>query len=200
MTQERYGFGDVIGDVAKNVAQSIDHHNKLPPREKNLARAGGGAGLIAGCTYTAAVYIPTFGSHFAAVAQHFLSDPLDAPRSLQISVAAWSAVLGFGLLWFYVGVRGSRGPRDVMATFWAMVRAGIWAALLGWKIYLPSDWGTWITLGNLIIRGFYIAALVESLTFLVLLLRGRGTSAAALVAKQIQQTTVAWRTGARPKF
>lgn len=200
MAQEHYGLGDVVGDVARSAAQNIAQHNALPLREKNLVRVHYGAWLITACAYAGFWTVVLLGDRFSTVAKAFLSAPLKAPHEISIPVAVWAALLALGLLWFWVGVRGSRGPRDVMKTFWVIVRTAIWAALFWWKVYMPNDWGDWVVMGNVVLMGIYIAATVSNVIVIALLLRGPGGSASHLVTRQIQQTAVVWQAGTRRKF
>lgn len=148
MPRETYGIGSAIGEIGA-VGQEISRYNALPPLKKNLFRAGGGADMMSALVRT----------------------PM-APREIWKPVAAWAAMLAFGLLWFVVGIKGARGPRDVMQAFWALILNGIYAALLWWEVYPPRDWGAWAVLANFLLQGVYIAGIVGSLVRFWLSVRG----------------------------
>jgi len=94
-------------------------------------------------------------------------------------------------VWFFVGVHGARGARDIMQAFWALVLAAIYGGLLGIDAYLPPDWA----LANFVLKGVYIGGVAGSFVRFWLSVRGPGIRARRLVERQIQQTGVTWRTG-----
>jgi hypothetical protein len=128
MPQEFYGIGRAIADVGDAFNQEISRYNALSPLRKNLYRAGGGAGLITFCLYIPYEMHVRGGVSAANMMSALVHAPM-APRETWIPVAAWAAMLAFGLLWFIVGVKGARGPRDVMQAFWALILTAIYAAL-----------------------------------------------------------------------
>jgi hypothetical protein len=138
-----------ISAIVTPLAEAIQQHNALTPDQKNRARATGGAGLIAFCLYVlVAAPRMVFGSW--------------------IAVAVWVALLGFGGLWLYVGVRASVGPRDIMAAFWSAAGIVFFLALMIVGAYLPADW----LLVNFLLKGLYIGYATACAMKLWLAVRG----------------------------
>jgi hypothetical protein len=183
--------------IAVPLADAMAQHRASTPLQKNLTRAGGGAFLLTGCAY-AASWSPVFlGGRFDALMDAFVHDPAHPP----VALAVWAGVGAFGLLWLWVGVRGARGPRDVMAAFWSAVRVALCVCALVRQWYLPRDYGDWVLLGNLVLRGLYLCLLAEGAVHFLLAVRGPGGgNAASLVGQQIRRTSILWRIGRRQKF
>jgi hypothetical protein len=138
-----------ISALVTPIAEAIQQHNALPPDQKNRARASGGAGLIAFCLY-ALITVP--GMIFGA----------------WMAFAIWAALLGFGALWLYVGIRASIGPRDIMAAFLSGVAILFFIGLMVFGAYLPDDW----LLMNFLLKGLYIGSAAASAMKLWLAVRG----------------------------
>lgn len=183
---EQRGLFTALEPLAEAVAQ----HRAASPRDQNFTRASWGAFLLTGCAYTAR-YSPIFlGDRFEAVMSAVLSDPLHPPAALVV----WIASCALGLLWLWIGVRGARGPRDVMTAFWAAVRMALVMCALLRHWYPPRDWGDWIPLGNLVLRGVYFGSLAEGSMQFLLAARGPGGgSAQKMVRQQIAQNEIVWR-------
>lgn len=143
-----------LSAIAQPIAEAIAQHNALPPDQKNRARAAGGAGLIAFCLYA---LIAAPGVLFGG----------------WIAFAIWAALLGFGALWLYVGMRAAIGPRDIMAAFWSGVGIVFFTGLMVAGAYLPADW----LVVNFLLKGFYIGSAASCAMRLYLAVRGmpRGT-------------------------
>jgi len=138
-----------ISAIVTPIAEAIQQHNALPPDQKNRARAAGGAGLIAFCLYVL----------------------VTAPRLVfgaWIACAIWAALLGFGGLWLFVGVRASIGPRDIMAAFWSAAGILFFLVLMSIGAYLPNDW----VVANFLLKGVYIGFVASCAMRLYLAVRG----------------------------
>jgi hypothetical protein len=161
MPQQPYGIDSAIKDVGDNIAQNASRYHALPPLKKNRFRAGAGAGLIALGLYTV---IGRYGIVFAD----------------WLSFVIWAAVVGFGVLWFSVGISGARSPREVMSAFWSIIAVVIFGFLAFVAVHLldGSDF-------NFFMEGFFVAGLVGSIVRLWLALRGMpSTSLDAVKAQQ----------------
>lgn len=191
MVQDK-GF---ITAIVEPVAQAAAQHQASLPHEKNRTRAGVGAALLMGCIYTAAWAEVFLGDTFGGLISAFFRTPLHPPVALVI----WTAGVGLGLIWLWVGLRGVRGPRDVMATFWAGVRVALFCCALLWRWYLPGQ-DSWVLLLNVVLHGLYLALLAEAAVHFLLAVRGPSGNAAGLVAGQIARTSFLWRTGRQRKF
>lgn len=129
------------------LAEAIRAHNALPPYEKNLARGAGGAAII------------TLGLWFGL--------PILAQGSASPGVViAWLVVMAFGVLWFRVGWRNSRAPRDPIKAWWSGVELVFGGFLLSCAYPSDSPGADWI------LAGIYLAIVVEGATGLVMTLRG----------------------------
>lgn len=178
---------------AEPLAEAAARHQAASPRDKSFTRAGGGAFLLTCCAYTA-VWSPVFlGGSFDALVAAFLRAPTHPPVALMV----WTAAAAFGLLWLVVGLRGARGPRDVMAAFWAAVRVALFGCALGLQWYLPRDWGDLVPLANLVLRGIYLGLLAEGAVHFLLAVRGMPGDAQKNVRQHIEQNQVVWRSARR---
>ena len=45
------------------------------------------------------------------------------------SFAIWAGAVGFGALWFCVGVSGAHSPREVMSAVWSIIAVVIFGVL-----------------------------------------------------------------------
>jgi hypothetical protein len=182
--------------LAEPIAQGIAQHRASPPHEKNLTRAGWGAGFLTGCAYTASWSHVFLGDSLGGLISTFLRTPLSPPIALMI----WAGAAALGLLWLWVGVRGVTGPREMMEKFWAGARVAVLSAalLLGW--YIPLNFGYWVPFANLVLKGIYLVLLAENAVVFLLMIRASRGNAAGIVAGQIQRTSIFWRTGPRRKF
>jgi hypothetical protein len=187
---EQRGF---LTAMAEPVAEAMARHQASSPRDKNFTRAGGGVFLLVCCAYTA-VWSPVFlGGSFDALTAAFLRAPTHPPVGLMI----WAGIAAFGLLWLWVGVRGARGPRDIMAAFWAAVRVVLFGCALGLQWYLPRDWGDLVPLANLVLHGLYLGLLAEGVVHFLLAMRGIPGDARRNVRQHIEQNEVVWRSARR---
>lgn len=187
---EQKGF---LTAIAEPLAEAAAQHRASSPRDKSFTRAGGGAFLLTCCAY-AAVWSPVFlGDRFDTLIAAFLRSPMHPPVSLLV----WAGVTAFGLLWLWVGVRGARGPRDVMAAFWAAVRVALFGCALGLQWYLPRDWGDLVPLANLVLHGLYLGLLAEGAVHFLLAMRGMPGDAQKNVRQHIEQNQVVWRSARR---
>jgi hypothetical protein len=185
----------LISAIAEPIAQGIAQHQASAPHEKNRTRAGLGAALIVACIYIAVWADVFLGDSFGGLIVAFFQAPLHPPVALLI----WTAGVSLGLIWLWVGLRGVRGPRDVLATFWAGVRVALFSCALLWRWYLPGQDG-WVLLLNLVLHGLYLALLAEAAVHFLLAVRGPRGDAAGLVARQIERASILWRTGRQRKF
>ena len=149
MAQQPYSIDSAIRDIGNDVNQRIDRYQALPPLKKNRVRAGIGAGLIA------------LGLYIAAGRPAVVFDNT-------VSIAIWAAVVGFGLLWFLVGIHGARSTRDVMSAFWSIVAIAIFGLLTigGLRSLSLSDDASFY------LEGFFAACLVGSIVRFWLAVRG----------------------------
>jgi hypothetical protein len=138
-----------LSAIAAPIAEAIVQHRALPPDQKNRARASAGAGIITFCLYA------------LITAPHVLF-------GAWLAFAIWAALLGFGALWLYVGVRASVGPRDIMAAFWSGAGILFFLGLMIFGAYLPGDW----LVINFLLKGFYIGSTASSAMRLWLAVRG----------------------------
>jgi hypothetical protein len=150
-----------IAALVQPIGDAIDQHRALAPREKNIARASGGASLITFCAYALIHAAP------------LVFDNL-------ISFAIWAGLLGFGALWLCVGIKGSIGPGDIMEAFWSGFATLVLLGLMAFGAYLPRDWFTI----NLLLQGFYLAGLAGAAVRLWIATRGMNTGKLAQVKAQ----------------
>lgn len=161
-----------LSAIAVPLGDELAQHAASPPFEKNMARASFGAGLLTACGYAAATLGPVVHNY-----------PPYYPL-------VWVGLVGFGLLLLVVGVRGARGPRDIMAAFWpaATLAGGGWAL---WHFFGPEIFD------DFYVRGGSLTLLVSGLVRIWLALRGTGGGASKLVRQQIEQDRVEWRSTRR---
>ncbi len=155
--------------LGRAIGKIFDVHDAKPPRFKNIARAYMGAGLLTACSYTAWWSQAFTGRAAGNLVAAFIRSPTQAPTNIWLPIAIWVAAAALGVLWFVVGVAGSRGPRDVMMIVWALVRLVIVAALLRFDV-LPHAW----PLCTLVLRGVYLSFLAAYAVEFMLLLPGAG--------------------------
>jgi len=152
-----------ITAILTPIVEHFARHAALPPYEKAIARAEYGAFLLGVCGYAGL----TVGPYL--------------PGSWRLGLIA---IAGFGLLLVAVGLRGARGPRDVMTIFWllAFVAGGWWVVVHR----LPGLWT------NFFGRGFCIGLLCGAAVRFYIALRGLGGDAYGLVADDIDQQEWKW--------
>jgi hypothetical protein len=149
----------VVGLLGQPFIQSIQNamHGRaaLPPRERELLRAGTGAGWLAFVVYVLATPMPG----------HVVSR-----NHVLIGVAVIAA---WGCYCLAVGVKRSQGGRDSVEAARGVVEiliggAGLWLPLL-----IPRSWGWALApLLNFLLRGVWIYFLVRGVTIFVLAMRG----------------------------
>lgn len=164
-----------LSAIGVPIAESIAEHQRLPPYEKNVARATLGAGLLTWCGYLAAA----FGD--------------GARQFSDVVLWVWAGCALLGLLWLAVGLRNARGPREMMAAFWS----GAVVAVCGWLLWheaYPSGWGP---LGAFILKGCYLAMLTSCAVRFWLAVRGMPGDARKIVRQQIEENRVVWRSARR---
>jgi hypothetical protein len=149
----------LIGLLGQPFAQAMQNaaHGRagLPPRERELLRAGNGAGWLAFATYLLLTPMP---GH-AVTRNHVL-----------IGVAVMAA---WGCYCLAVGVRRSQGSRDSVEAARGVVEALLGAAGLWLPLLVPRSWGWSIApLVNFVLMGVWIYFLVRGLTIIGLALRG----------------------------
>lgn len=158
--------------------------SQLNPYQRGLRRATEGAFLLAACVY-AATWFPLFlGQSLGDLAQGLVNAPTDHP-----GIAAFFTIVGIGLLWIVVGIRGARGgDRDWMSFFWSATIAGGAAALLWWH-WFPWPDRTFATLLEIAsLKTLYTAAAAAGLVRLCLTLPPlTGGNALRRVLHHIQQ-------------
>jgi hypothetical protein len=175
-----------LSAVAEPLARTAAVWQSLPLLEKNRRRVGGGAGLIVFCIYVAVEFKRASGMSLGDL----LRSPFvmaKAPAEFWAPYAIWGAALVYGVLRLVVGLRGARGPRDIMDGFWHFAFVAGDGALLWWKVYLPADWGGWTWPVNELLGGLYIAGIVSSTLRGWLAWRGMGWANKRLRAVERQQ-------------
>jgi FtsH-binding integral membrane protein len=187
------GMSQAINEgINETVVRPVAKHLAAPPVEKNRNRAIWGTRLVVACLCLAyGAWIET-GYSVTSLARSYWRMLHAAPED-SWPVYGWTAAMLLGLLWLSVGVKGSRGPRDVMMAFWAMLRVAIFAGALWWypAIDPKSDW---------LIQGVVVTLLASSLMSLYLALRGTGTGAVRLIQQQILRQAKRFRLGRQRKF
>jgi hypothetical protein len=178
--------------IKDTIADPIAKFRALPEGpEKARKRVSWGAGLLSAGAYIA---YTTWWSNYAGMSglvRHY-TRALHAPLVDSWTVYGWSAAMLFGLLWVVVGVRGARGPRHVMGTFWALARVGV----AGWALY-----DRWYVDDRSIdpwLQGGYVTLLGSSSMLFFVCARGSGQRAVRLVQQQIAQQMKTFRVG-RPR-
>lgn len=162
--------------LGETFAESVNQRRALPPDKRALARASGGAALLAWCAYTAAT--------FKGILNTF------PPLVIWI----WIGCVGLGSLWLIVGARKSQGARDVMEVFWSAVIAIGCIALLVISAY-PDD-APFLTF---MLKGVYLSVLASSSTRFWLTVRGPEGDAQKMVSKRIDDQKIEWRSARRPR-
>ena len=197
MPEDRIGrqLGEIINQTVNDtVGEPIRKYQALPEGvDKNRKRAIWGTGLLVAGVYLIHAMQVNTGNSLPELARFFVrGTQLPLPASLIFY--GFAAVMLFGLLWVWVGLRGSRGPRHIMMAFWALVRIGLAGAALwyGWYLNDP-DLDPWL-------QGFYVIVLAASLMALYLATRGTGTGAVRLIQQQIVRQARIFRIGRRRSF
>lgn len=146
------GLGKGLGDVGDSLARDFSRYHALPPLKKSRFRAGAGAGLI------------TLGGLA-------LIEAPDLVFTNWVSALIWAGMVGFGVLWLCVGIKGARGPREAMSIFWTgfsvLTFAGL--SLLGRHLLDAGGWSTFL-------ESLFITGLVGSAVRLWLAARGMGST------------------------
>ena len=150
LPEDRLGaaLGNEINNATRAVTERVKRYHALPPVNKSLFRASGGAALVVSCLYVAVELKARAGE----LVTMFLRAPLNAPEGVWVPLAVWAACLGFGLLWFVVGVRNVGDARDTMRAFFSGLLAAGFAALLWLEAYPSPEM-------QLPLQGLYIAGL-----------------------------------------
>jgi hypothetical protein len=150
---------------------TFNGHAGLPPREREFIRGGRGGGLLAVAAYLFLAPLP--GRVFSR--EHLL-----------IAVAVLTV---WGLFALAVGIRRSRGNRDSteIAKCLLPLAAGV-AGFYGLHVYNGLA-----PLLIVVIAGYCIYLIASGITGIVLALRGVPGDARKLVAQQVDEKTVVWR-------
>ena len=180
---------DTVGLVRGRVAK----YQSLPLLEKNRKRASYGTGMLTACYY---IYLAMPDFHYGTIRERvtlYIAE-LYKPFGIGALYYAWGVMLVVGAVWLVVGLLGSRGPRDMMAIFWALTRTIVFASALwfGWFLgdLLPgSDW---------LLQGIYIAGLTSSSMLLFVNLIGPGGRAARIIARLRQRRAAGMRPASSP--
>jgi hypothetical protein len=160
--QKSQGF---LSAIAVPIGEELQHHHALPPYQKAVARASYGASLLGLCGFPAVVF--------------------DQATFPPVVIMVWAGVSGLGLLLLVVGVKGARGPRDVMTAFWSIaLPAGGWWGLSAWQgpQVFNNIWVQWIA----------TAVLFTAAVRLFLALRGMPGDARKMVDADIQANEFNW--------
>ena len=164
------------------VAQIVADHVNSPPLQKNRTRAAFGAVLVTGCAYAAWWAPVVLGGRLTDVIMATLDGSGRAWQALLI----WAGAFAFGVLWLVVGIKGARGPVDIMAAFWsAALPIGGALALVKWGD--PS-----IVLDNVVLRGLCLSLGAGFAMEFFLSVRGFGGSALPLVTENIAANEFQW--------
>lgn len=171
-----------LRELGTSIRESVAKHQALPPREKSLHRAGMGAMLVTGAIYVAWWCRAFTGWTAGRLLAVFFHAPASAPTSVWLPLALWVGAIILGLLWLVVGISSSRGSRDTMSIFWDGVCVAVSVALL-LVAYFPHDWGDWVPIGNVVLRGFYLMFLASSALTLLLRLQPPARAPASTVPR-----------------
>jgi len=161
---------------------------------RNQNRAVWGSALLAGCIYFAWSVQQSFRASWADLVRIYFG-ALHEPIETTWAFYAWGGGMLFGLLWVTVGLRGSRGPRDIMGAFWSLAWLALFASALWYGWYVDGYPGV-----NWWLKGFYIAFCTMAAMHLFLCVRGPGRGAVRLVQQQIAQQAKTFRLGRRRSF
>lgn len=183
-----------LRELSQSISQEIGAHINAPPQRRNQNRAEWGAGWLAAGIYAAWPFVWRNRTSPAELVQFYIR-ALHRPLDDSWPFYAWGAVMLFAMLWVAVGVRGSRGARDIMVAFWALFRIALAGVALwsGWYIdgYPVVNW---------FLKGFYIWVAGSSAMLLFVAMRGPGRGAVPLVQRHISQQTRTFRVGRRRTF
>jgi len=159
----------------------------LPPYQRGLRRATGGAFLLALCVYAAAWFPQFLGQTLGNLVSAFLRTPREPPAALVV----FAAFVALALVQLVAGAIGARrgGDRDLVSAICALVVAGGCFYLMEWNWYLS---GPEAVLVNVVLKGLYIAVMTAALVRVWLSLPSPG-NAVRVVARHIQQRAVVWR-------
>ena len=177
----------LLSAIAEPIGQEIARHFQAPPLHRNQNRAFWGTGLLAfGGYFGHAFYLADRAHSLPEVVGDYVR-LLHAPFGISWPFYAWGAAMPFGLLWVTIGVRGARGPREIMGAFWSAA----WAGLLGvalWFGWYPDD----IPVLSWWLKGFYIAAFSAALMHFFLSARGLPGNARRMVEADIAASDLHW--------
>jgi hypothetical protein len=168
MAQDPYEqFGSAIAD-----AVNLFRRQRPSPQHDAAAQASSGAFLLGLCGYAAVA----FGPYRATL-----------PPS---AVMVWAGLAGFGLLLVAVGVRGARGPRDVMMAVQAVA-----LPLGGW--WMLRTWQGPHVFDNFFLQWLGCGCVPVAALRLFLALRGVPGDAQKNVQRHIEQNETVWRSARR---
>lgn len=151
-----------LSAIAAPIADEFARWQATPEYKRNLIRASYGAFMLA----NAATWAPT--------------TLFRVPRGPDTSgdwvvIGLGAGWIGLGLLWLVVGIRGARGPRDVMSAFWWAIGTLACVGALWWEAY-PADWGPYAAS---LLKDIYIGALALCAMRVWLATRGMGRGSKA---------------------
>jgi hypothetical protein len=185
----------ILSAIAQPIGEEIAQHLNAPPLRKNQNRAVWGTMFLTFGVYVGySFYLIGRAASLPELVRGYFR-ALHAPLDDSWAFYAWGAVMLFSLLWIAVGLRGSRGPRDIMGAFWAFVWLAVFAAALWYGWYLDDS-----PLVDWFLKGFYIAFVAMAAMHVFLCVRGPGRGAAHLVQQQIAQQSRRFRIGRRRSF
>ena len=143
----------------------------LPPREQALARASHGAAMIA--LAALCLYVSGTPLTLGAAARLWATNPA--------AIAAWCAVVAWGVGWLVIGASRSRGPRDALLASRAVVKTAVGIGT-GYLLMTGAREGNW--LGELsdpetaaiffVLAAFPVWCTATGLVKLGLVMRGAG--------------------------
>jgi hypothetical protein len=176
------------------IAGSVVQHVNAPPLQQNQERAVWGTMLLTASVYWANGFLAAKHLDFRDGVD-FYWRALHAPREDSWPYYLWGGLMLFGLLWVWVGMRGSRAPRQIMTAFWsaAFAAAAGYALWDGWYL---DDYPT----VNWYLRGFYQAVVAGAAMSFWLAVRGTGPGAMRLIRRQIATQVTVFRLGRSRKF
>ena len=118
-----------------------------------------GAGLLAGCAYTASWSRAVFGGDFGVVAASALHG--NAPPLPTLLLAVWAVCAVTGGRWCYQGIRAALGHDDpfdgrALALSVGLVLFAMYALHHEWVFPWSREWGAWPYIAS---RGLYFVAI-----------------------------------------
>jgi hypothetical protein len=162
-------------------------HLNAPPPVQAANRLVIGTQLLTACIYALMWSREFFGG-----------TPEQIIHNNPIIALVWAAVAVLSAIWIVAGFLGPPMPRSGMSAFWAVVRGVLAICALKFQWWFPPDWGYWVAVADVVIRGVYIAILTGSVADLYGALRGgMGGNAAEKMRANLDQNRTPFRPARR---